>query len=351
MDSANLVGFTRRVLVVLAIAAAAFLAIKLTYLFVLIFAAVVIAVILRVMASRFQRFGLSEGLAVTAAVIALLGGFGLLCWMFGGLVAGQFSELWAQLPQAVNAAQAQLNEWGINYDIKQLSGSLEGQVSGLFSRASGFVLAAGGVIADAAVVLAGAIFFAAQPRYYRDGALRLMPRRAEPLATTILDDCDRGLKQWLQGQLLSSLCVTVLTATGLFVLGVPSALALAIIAGVLDFIPFLGPVIAALPAILIAFSESPSTALWTVGLYLLVQQVQGNILQPMVQKKSVDLPPVVLLFAVLATGILFGPPGVLLAAPMTVVGYILVQHGYIAAILGREPKRPAGGDKPGSSPE
>jgi predicted PurR-regulated permease PerM len=340
----DLTDFTRKVLVVLAIAATAFLFVKLTYLFVLVFAAVVMAVILRVMAGLFRRFGLSEGLAVAASVIALLAGIGMLGWMFGGLIAGQFDELWAQLPGATAAAQRQLYAMGIDYDLQQVSQSFEGQVSGIFSRASGFVLAAGGVIADVAVVFAGAVFFAAQPHFYRQGVLRLVPRGIEKLTGTVLDDCDRGLKQWLQGQLLSSLCVAVLTSAGLFALGVPSALALAIIAGVLDFIPFLGPVIAALPALLIAFSESPTTALWTVGLYLLVQQIQGNVLQPLVQKQSVDLPPVILLFAVLATGILFGPPGVLLAAPMTVVGYILVQHGYIAAILGRAPKRPAGGD-------
>ncbi|MET0248637.1 MAG: AI-2E family transporter [Sphingobium sp.] len=340
-EKTTLADFTRRILIALLIVGVAALFVKLTYLLLLVFAAVVLAVILRVIAGHLTRLGLSDGLAVAVAVLGIFALFGLLGWMFGGLIAGQFSELRDQLPRAASGMQEQLASWGIDYDLRKLSGSLEQQASGLFSRASGFVVAIGGFIADVAVVITGAIFFAAQPEYYRGGVLRLVPRAAEPITTRLLEDWERGLKQWLKGQLLSSLCVAVLTSAGLFMLGVPSALALAIIAGVLDFIPFAGPVIAAIPAVLLAFSQSPTTALWTVALFLLVQQIQGNVLQPMVQKQSVDLPPVILLFAVIATGILFGPPGVLLAAPMTVAGYILAQHAYIGAVLGREPKRPA----------
>ncbi|MFT3965631.1 MAG: AI-2E family transporter [Sphingobium sp.] len=340
MASDTLAIFTRKALIILVLAALAAIIFKLTYLLTLVFAAIVLAVMLRAIAGHLTRLRLPDGLAVAVSVIALVGGVAAFMWMFGGLVAGQFSELRAQLPAAADAAQAQLDRWGFHYDIDNLTRTLSGQVSNIFSRASGFVLAAGGVIADIVVVLAGGIFFAAQPGYYRDGALRLVPKAGDPLAARILDDCSLGLQQWLAGQLLSSACVVVLMTAGLLLLGVPSALALAIIAGVMDFIPFIGPVIAAIPAILIAFSVSPATALWTVILFLIVQQIQGNVLQPMVQKKSVDLPPVVLLFAVIAMGILFGPPGILLAAPLTVVVYILVQHLYIGHVLGREPKRP-----------
>jgi len=106
-------------------------------------------------------------------------------------------------------------------------------------------------------------------------------------------------------------------------------------------------VLAAVPGVLVSFSQGPTTALWTLGLFVVVQQIQGNIVQPMVQKSSVDLPPVVLMFSLIATGTLFGLPGVLLATPMTITGYILIQHLYIGGLLGHAPKRPAaprGGD-------
>jgi predicted PurR-regulated permease PerM len=137
------------------------------------------------------------------------------------------------------------------------------------------------------------------------------------------------------GQAVSSLVVGALTWIGLSLLGVPASGGLAIIAGLLDVIPMVGPIIAGVPAVLLALTESPITALWTIGLYLLIQQLQGNFLQPMIQKHAVDVPPAVLLFAVFAAGMLFGVMGVLLAAPLTVVTFVLVQRIYVRELLGK----------------
>jgi len=103
----------------------------------------------------------------------------------------------------------------------------------------------------------------------------------------------------------------------------------------LDIIPMVGPIIAGVPAVLLAFTVSPITALWTLLLFLGVQQLQGNFLQPMIQKHAVDIPPAVLLFAVLAFGLLFGFLGVLLAAPLTIVTFLFVQRVYVRAILAK----------------
>lgn len=347
MKDNDLIAFTRKVLVVLLIVAASALAWKLSYLLILIFASVVVAVVLRSLAAHFLRLRLGDGAAVALAVVLLLGIVAALGAMFGGLVSGQFAELGKQLPGAIDLAQHQLNAWHINYNLEEVAKAARGQFANIFERASGFVVSVGGVVADVAVVFVGGIFFAAEPGFYRAGLLRLLPRSVEPLAAMALDDAGRGLKLWLKGQMLSSLCVAVLVGGGLLVLGVPSAFALAILAGALDFIPYLGPVLAAVPGVLVAFTASPALALWALGLFVVVQQIQGHVVQPMVQKSSVDLPPVVLMFSLIATGTLFGLPGVLLATPMTIAGYILVQHLYIGGLLGREAKRPAaprGGD-------
>jgi predicted PurR-regulated permease PerM len=97
-----------------------------------------------------------------------------------------------------------------------------------------------------------------------------------------------------------------------------------------------GPIIAAIPAVLLAFTVSPATALWTIGLFLIIQQLQGNFLQPMIQKQAVDVPPAVLLFAVVAAGTIFGFLGVLLAAPITVVTYVAIQRIYVKTLLGKD---------------
>lgn len=121
-------------------------------------------------------------------------------------------------------------------------------------------------------------------------------------------------------------------------LGVPSAGGLVPIAGLLDVIPMIGPVISGLPAVLLAFTQSPATALWTIVLFLVVQKLQGIFLQPMLQKQAVDVPPAVLLFTIVAFGTLFGALCVLLAAPLTITVFVLVKRIYVKTLLGKKVK-------------
>lgn len=132
------------------------------------------------------------------------------------------------------------------------------------------------------------------------------------------------------------LAVGVLTGLGLWALGVPAALGLAIIATLLDFVPLVGPIAAAVPAILLALTVDPRTGLLTTLLYLVVQQIEGNLLQPLVQQRAVELPPALLLFALIGAGLLFGVLGVLLAAPLTVVIFVLVKRLYVRETLGED---------------
>jgi predicted PurR-regulated permease PerM len=113
----------------------------------------------------------------------------------------------------------------------------------------------------------------------------------------------------------------------------PSALVLGLLAGLLEFIPFAGPIIAAVPAVLLALVVGPDMALWVAGLYLVVQQLEGNLLSPLIQQYAVDLPGVVLLFSLIGFGILFGTLGVVLAAPLAVVTLVLVKRLYVIETL------------------
>ena len=340
MGQGSIADFTRRVLVLLAVVALAGLVLKLGYLLLLLFASAVVAVVIRLIARQFRRIGLSEGLSTTFAVLVMLlsmVGFG---WVFGGLISSQFTTLAEQFPDAVNRVQDQLDGWGIDYNLESAASSLSDQAETIFQRGAGFMISAGSIIADMVLVLAGAVFLAAQPGFYRRGLIRLLPRTSEKLAETTIDDCGRGLKLWLGGQLVASLFVGVIAFIGLTIIGVPSAFALALIAAIFELIPFVGPILAAIPAIVLGLSVSPTMGLWTLILYIVLQQIEGNVLSPIIQKRAVELPPLVLLFAIFAAGVIFGAPGVILAAPLTVVLYILVQHLYIGHVLGRPVKRP-----------
>lgn len=124
-----------------------------------------------------------------------------------------------------------------------------------------------------------------------------------------------------------------MTGAALWLLGVPSWLVLGLLAGLLEFIPFAGPIIAAVPAVLIALAQSTDLALWTIGAYVVVQHSEAYLIQPLVQQYAVELPAVILLFSLLAFGVLFGPIGVVLAAPLAVVTYVLVKRLYVIETL------------------
>ena len=146
-------------------------------------------------------------------------------------------------------------------------------------------------------------------------------------------ESERALRLWLKGQAIAMVVVGLMTGIGLWFLGMPSAFVLGLLAGLLEFIPFAGPIISAIPAILLALVVGPEMALWVGLLYLAVQQFEGNILSPMIQQYAVDLPGVVLLFSLIGFGILFGTLGVILAAPLAVVTLVLVKRLYIIETL------------------
>jgi len=124
---------------------------------------------------------------------------------------------------------------------------------------------------------------------------------------------------FLKAQFLAMIVVGVLIYVGLSLVGLSSALPLALFAALAEFVPMVGPVIAAVPALIIALSLGLDSFLWTLLVFVIVQQCESNLLTPLLQQHMVSLPPAVTLFAVVAFGSLFGPLGLLLATPITVV--------------------------------
>jgi predicted PurR-regulated permease PerM len=127
--------------------------------------------------------------------------------------------------------------------------------------------------------------------------------------------------------------IGAMTGLGLWLLGVQSWLVLGILAGFFEFIPFAGPILSAVPGILIALVQSPELALWTTLMYVFVQHSEAYLIQPIIQQYAVDVPAVVLLFSLLAFAVLFGPIGILFAAPLSVVSYVLVKRLYVIEAL------------------
>ncbi len=191
------------------------------------------------------------------------------------------------------------------------------------------------------------MFLASQPRFYRTGAIKLIPEARRSLLAQAMDESERALRLWLKGELIAMLVIGTMTGVGLWLLGVQSWLVLAILAGFFEFIPFAGPILAAVPAILIALVQSPELALWTTLMYVFVQHAEAYLIQPVIQQYAVDVPAVVLLFSLLAFAVLFGAIGILFAAPLTVVGYVLVKRLYVIEAL--DTPTPIPGEEKGRS--
>jgi predicted PurR-regulated permease PerM len=260
------------------------------------------------------------------------------------LIARELGQIREALPGAISELDRLLGEVGLPGGIGGILGGGVGDVSALASRAGSYALSAGSGVFDLVLVLVGSIFIAANPELYRSGLLALLPRQAEPAMQATLDDCGTALRGWMLGQLLTSIFVGTAVAIVLGLMGVPAATGLGLIAGVLDIIPFFGPTLSAVPAVLLALTEGAELAVWTLLAFLVIQQIQGNVVQPLIQRRTAHVPPAVLIFGVAAAGILFGLLGVLLSAPLTITVYMAVRRIHVATFMGRpidtDPPRP-----------
>jgi len=183
------------------------------------------------------------------------------------------------------------------------------------------------------IVIFGGIFLAAQPRFYGVGAIKLIPPDKRALIAEAADESAVALRLWLKGQIVAMIAIGILTWIGFQIIGVQSALVLAIIAGLLEFVPYAGAIASAIPAVMVALVQSPQLAVWTVIMYIVVHHLEAYVLQPIVQQWAVEVPAVIMLFSLLAFGLLFGFIGVLFAAPLAVVSYVLVKRLYVVEAL------------------
>ncbi|HEY1142686.1 MAG TPA: AI-2E family transporter [Sphingomicrobium sp.] len=326
--------FVRRVLIVLGLVALTYLCWELRTLLLMFFGAIVVATVFRAFADRIEQVThCRPGLAIGASITIVLGIVIGLIALFGSHVADQVHTLRETLPAAWHTVERRMGDLGLGEQIKSFAQSIRAPGGSSFSAFAGTVLSIGSGIADVIVVIVAGVFLATQPRFYLTGAVKLVPPGRRPLAIEAISESERALRLWLRGQLIAMVVVGLLTGTGLWYLGMPSALTLGLLAGILEFIPFAGPILSMVPAVLLALAVSPDLALWVVLLYFAVQQFEGYLLTPLVQQYAVDLPGVILLFSLIAFGALFGTLGVILAAPLTVVAYVLVKRLYVIETL------------------
>ncbi|WP_380872356.1 AI-2E family transporter [Sphingomonas sp. DBB INV C78] len=316
--------------VVIATCAATYVVWMLIDLLLLLFACALVSLILLTLTHALRRrCNLPFAIALGLVVLAIIGLLGAAVTFFGATIQGEFAELANRLPDAWASVQQRMQMSPLGAAVLLKAQELAPSGQAIVNLATTALAAVGGALSGLAIVLVGGLYLAAQPTLYSIGLLRMIPARARGPAAETLDAVAISLRNWLKGQALGMLFVGVATGTGLWFVGVPAAWAIGLVAGLAEFVPYAGIFLAAIPAVVLGFGQGTSTGLWTMGVLIAVQQLQGNLVMPVLQNRMVDLPPAITIFGIIASGILFGVPGVLLATPLTIVVLVLIRRLYL----------------------
>ncbi|MDQ3649182.1 MAG: AI-2E family transporter [Acidobacteriota bacterium] len=334
--------FTRRVLIAAGIIITLLLVLLLLWyavdVLMLVFTGILMAIFLRGLSDKLsERIGLSSGWSLAVVCLALVALISLGGWLLAPSIAEQVDQLSETVPRSVARLQQSITRYGWGRRLLEQVPPIEDMMPrtrDVVSRATGVFSTTLGVVANLFIVLFIGLYLAADPRLYTGGLLHLVPLKKRQRASEVVETLGYTLRWWLIGTAASMLVVGVLTWTGLWLLGVPLALTLAIIAALLTFIPNIGPIIAVIPAALFAFVDSPMTALYVLLLYLGIQTVESYFFTPLVQKSTIDLPPALTIAAQVLLGVLLGTLGLVIATPLTAATLVLIKMLYVEDALG-----------------
>jgi predicted PurR-regulated permease PerM len=341
----SLWSFTQRVLLIVGIVSAAVLLLLFLWqsleVLLLVFTGILLAVLFRSLGNFVSKYTpLSEKWAVGVVLLALTAIIALGIWLTLPSIQQQLKDLSQQLPNSVEQMRKYVGQyaWG-QWLLTQMPENpqlLGGSKSNLFGRITGFFSSFLGAVVNVLIVLVTAIYLAFNPTLYREGVVKLFPQSRHRRVEEVLDTLGFTLQRWIIGRTIVGVINGALTTLGLWYLGIPFAIPLGILAGLFNVVPNIGPILAGIPAVLIALPQGLNQVGYVVILYLIVQNFEGFVLSPLVQQRSISLPPVLVLAAQLLLGILFGFWGVLVAVPLVAVVFVLVKMIYVEDILGNK---------------
>lgn len=314
----------------------------------LAFVGVLVAIFLNAPA-RFihERTGLpyTASLALGILLLVVLVAVGVV--VAGPSVGSQANQLIEDFPSSVERVRQTVSglpggQWLLDR-MSSMEPSGDGGGLGLLSSATGAAAGVFDVLSKLAFVMFLGLFLAIAPSRYRDGVVALFPPARRPRAREALTESGRAVQGWMLGQLVSVTAVGVLTGIGLWIIGVPLALVLGVIAGLSQLVPIIGVFFGFIPAALLGLSLGTSTLLWVIVLFVLVQQLDGNVIAPVIQRRAVDLPPPLTISAVFLGGALFGPIGFLVGTPLVAALVVLVKMLYLRDALDEDVELPSHG--------
>lgn len=346
--------FIRRVLILIVIGLAFYALYQAFNILILAFGSVLGAIAIRSLARFFERRGLPHRASVIAGMLGALAAIAFLVWLFTVQFGQQIAQFVTQLPTIIAEIEELMSGSPVGAKIFD---AVEQAYAGsrVANDISGLVAGTGTLLLNVLLVVVGSFFLAADPTSYERGLLYLVPKDKREVFAEALDDTGSNLRLWLQAQIILMTTMGVLVGVGLWLAGVPSAAALGLLAGLSEFIPYIGPTVAMIPALGLAATEGPGTLAGAFATYAVVRIIQTNFITPYVQKRVVSIPPAITLFAIIAIGAITGLYGLFFSAALMVVGFTLLRRLYLPEVLGEdvvgkfEPEEK--GKRDGSDPE
>jgi predicted PurR-regulated permease PerM len=328
----------RYILIAVTLVAVAIVIWRLSPVIIIAFGGIIVATLLRALAHplrRFRRLTDHGRVGIALAILVLV--LGGVAWLFGRQVGLEVGELRRLLPQQIGRLAAWLDASAVGRTLVNSlrEGARDSKTFGGIGLVA--VTVFGGTL-DVILILFLGVYLALDPKVYLEGALHLIPVRRRAEVRHAMIEAGDALCKWLLAQFVAMAIIGVMVGGALSTIGVPLALVLGGLAALLEFIPVVGAILFGIPGILVAFSKGPDLALYTMITYLVIQQLESNIVVPLLQRWAVQMPPVVGLLAVVVAGLLLGPGGVIFAAPMAIVTLALVRHLYVEDVLEHPPK-------------
>ena len=285
-----------------------------------------------------ERHKVRRGLGAAVTLLVVIGMFAALTAMIAPSIRRQSSEIVKELPKALDEIEKKMGGSRATKVLGQKPDGLKAQIGRELRGATKFLFplisSIFGAVAGVIIVLFIAMYIAASPGLYREGLVHLVPHKQRDRAREAFSTLGVTLRQWLIARFIAMVAIGLITGIGLALLRVKGAAALGVLAGLMELIPFFGPFVSAVPAIGIALVDSPQKALLVVGLYVIVQQLEGNVITPLILEKRLDIPPVMTVVTVSAMGVVFGVLGMLVAEPLLAAGLVLTKMLYVQDVVG-----------------
>ncbi len=279
-----------------------------------------------------KKTNLSFKIVLPLLILLNIGSIAIFFWLAAPSIAEQMSRLAEKVPEVLNQVRSNLGNSEIGRKILEKTSMDEGLPSA--DKALGIFSSTLTVLINVLLILAFALFLVSGPKLYINGILYLIPKKHQNNILKLMSELTETLHRWFVGKIVDMASIFVLTIIGLWLLDVPLVLTLSLIAFLFSFVPNIGPIISAVPALAITFLDSPQKALYVGLLYLGIQMFESYFITPAVQRKASFVPPLLLLLVQFLMARFFGVMGLFLSTPILITLMVLVRKLYVEDVLG-----------------